>query len=197
MAHQSSVQAEEIERVDYFHIELFSHDVIFAEGAQAESFIDNDSRAMFQNVAEYFARYPETDRKRRGQRSFAPRRDEGFEIGAARKAIASRAGIVTLSTPGEMRGWVEGMSSQSMWGWANDSGDPQNPVCLHIYADGCVIGRVLANRYRADLEDAGLGSGRCAFRFTAPKGVDFSKSRIELRRASDGAALPCPAQCAA
>jgi hypothetical protein len=45
--------------------------------------------------------------------------------------------------------------------------------------------------------EAGLGFGRHAFRFEAPKGVDFSKVRIELRRASDGAPLPCPAQCAA
>jgi hypothetical protein len=89
------------------------------------------------------------------------------------------------------------MSSEGLWGWAQDSSDPQNPVCLHVYADDCVIGRVLANRFRPDLMEAGLGFGRHAFRFEAPKGVDFSKVRIELRRASDGAPLPCPAQCAA
>ncbi len=89
------------------------------------------------------------------------------------------------------------MNAGSMWGWAQDSGDPKNPVCLHVVADGCVIGRVLANRFRADLRDAGLGSGRCAFQFEAPKGVDFSRAHVELRRASDGAPLPCPAQDAA
>ncbi len=192
----SIFQAEAVERVDYFHIELFDHDVIFAEGAQAETFIDNNSRAMFQNVADYFALYPEGGRKRRTP-SFAPRRDEGFEIEAARQKIAARAGIVSPLTPGELRGWVEGLSSDALWGWAQDMGDLQNPVCLHVVADGCVIGRVLANRFRADLRDAGLGCGRHAFQFQAPKGVDLSKARIELRRASDRAALPCPAQCAA
>ncbi len=193
----SIVQAERAKRVDYFHIELSCHDVIFAEGAEAESFIDNDSRAMFQNVADYFALYPQAAGKRRKPPSFAPRRDEGFEIEAARKSIAARAGIVSVSAPGALRGWVEGMTSGSLWGWAQDSGDPQNPVCLHVLADGCVIGRVLANRFRADLKEAGLGYGRHAFQFEAPKGVDFSKARIELRRASDHATLPCPSQNAA
>ncbi len=189
-------QAENVERVDYFHIELFSHDVIFAEGAAAETFIDNDSRAMFQNVADYFALYPEAVSKRLTP-PFAPRRDEGFEIEAARQKIASRAGIVSTSAPGDLRGWVEGVSADALWGWALNSGDPQNPVSLHILADGCVIGRVLANRFRADLKEAGLGDGRHAFEFHPPKGVDFSRAHVELRRASDGAALPCPAQCAA
>ncbi len=189
-------QAEAVERVDYFHIELFSHDVIFAEGAPAETFIDNDSRAMFHNVADYFALYPDALGKRLTP-SFAPRRDEGFEIEAARQKIAARAGIVAAASQGELRGWVEGVTSDALWGWALDAGAPDAPVCLHVLADGCVIGRVLANRFRADLRDAGLGCGRHAFHFEAPKGVDFLRSRIELRRDCDGALLASPAQQAA
>ena len=40
----SIVQAEHVEEVEYFHIELETHDVIVAEGALSESFIDDDSR---------------------------------------------------------------------------------------------------------------------------------------------------------
>ena len=36
------------ERVDYHHIELARHDVILAEGAPAETFLDDDSRGIFQ-----------------------------------------------------------------------------------------------------------------------------------------------------
>jgi hypothetical protein len=36
--------------VDYIHIELDAHEVIFAEGAPAESFVDDHSRAMFDNI---------------------------------------------------------------------------------------------------------------------------------------------------
>ncbi len=192
----SITQAEKIERVDYFHIELFDHDVMFAEGALAESFIDNDSRAMFQNVGDFFEHYPESGKRR--AKSFAPRRDEGFEINAARQKIAARAGIATESrAPGAFRGWVEGVNAEGLWGWAQDEANPQNPVCLHVLADGCVIGRVLANRFRADLKEAGLGEGNCGFRFEAIKGVDFSKVQIDLRRAENGAPLACPRQCAA
>ena len=34
----SIVQAESVEQIEYFHIELDSHDVIIAEGAPSESF---------------------------------------------------------------------------------------------------------------------------------------------------------------
>jgi O-antigen biosynthesis protein len=42
----SIVQAESAERVEYFHVELDSHDVIIADGALAESFIDDESRTV-------------------------------------------------------------------------------------------------------------------------------------------------------
>ena len=54
----SIVQAERVEQVEYFHIELDTHDVIIAEGALSESFIDDDSRGMFHNAHEYRALYP-------------------------------------------------------------------------------------------------------------------------------------------
>ncbi len=46
-------QAENVERVEYFHIELDAHDVVFAEGAPAETYVDCDNRLMFANGAEY------------------------------------------------------------------------------------------------------------------------------------------------
>lgn len=46
------------ERFTYFHIEFETHAVVLAEGAPAESFVDsNDSRARFQNHAEFVALY--------------------------------------------------------------------------------------------------------------------------------------------
>ena len=50
----SIVHAERGE-VEYFHVELDSHDVIIAEGAFSETFIDDDSRGMFHNAQEYSA----------------------------------------------------------------------------------------------------------------------------------------------
>ena len=53
------MQAERVEKVEYFHIELETHDVIMAEGALSESFIDDDSRGMFHNAHEYATLYPD------------------------------------------------------------------------------------------------------------------------------------------
>jgi len=49
----SIVQVEEIDQVEYFHIELDTHDVILAEGALSETFVDDGSRGMFINAAEF------------------------------------------------------------------------------------------------------------------------------------------------
>ena len=53
----SIVQAEHVEKVEYFHIELETHDMIIAEGAFSETFIDDDSRGMFHNAHEYCELY--------------------------------------------------------------------------------------------------------------------------------------------
>jgi ELWxxDGT repeat protein len=57
-------QADRVERLEYFHIELDSHDVIFADGAPAETYVDCDNRNMFQNAGEFAALYPEDVRPR-------------------------------------------------------------------------------------------------------------------------------------
>lgn len=46
----SVVVAEEIKAPHYFHVELESHDVLLAEGAAAESWLDAGNRAMFANA---------------------------------------------------------------------------------------------------------------------------------------------------
>jgi hypothetical protein len=93
----SIVQAERVEAIEYFHIELDGHDVIVADGAPAESFIDDDSRSLFHNAHEYRALYP--DERAGPARYCAPRRDQGYEVERARAAIDRRAGIAVA---GEM-----------------------------------------------------------------------------------------------
>ncbi len=44
---------------DYYHIELENHELILANGTQAETFIDNVDREKFDNYAEYQALYGE------------------------------------------------------------------------------------------------------------------------------------------
>jgi glycosyltransferase involved in cell wall biosynthesis len=87
----SIFQAERVDRVDYFHIELDTHDIIVAEGALSESFVDDDSRGMFQNAHAFAALYP--DRPMQPARYCAPRIAFGAELEAARQRLAHWASI--------------------------------------------------------------------------------------------------------
>lgn len=44
--------------VEYFHIETQAHEIILAEGAPAETFVDNEARQRFDNAAEFATLYP-------------------------------------------------------------------------------------------------------------------------------------------
>ena len=186
----SIVQAERIDTIEYFHIELETHDVIVAEGALSESFIDDDSRGMFHNAHEYAVCYPETQTGR--MQYCAPRCEDGFEIEAARQRIALRAGQRTRDDEpgvGTLRGYVDLISRRHIAGWAQNTDHPEAPVCLDIYAGGQLIGQALANSYRKDLKQAGLGSGRHSFAFTPPEGLVLTPASVMIRRSLDGAVL--------
>ena len=84
------VQADAVERVEYFHIELDEHDLIVADGAPAETFVDCDNRLMFENGAEYAALYP--DDARPGWAFCLPRLEWGEEaLSEVRAALLWRA----------------------------------------------------------------------------------------------------------
>jgi hypothetical protein len=144
---------------------------------------------MFHNAHEYRALYPDADRV--AARYCAKRCADGYEVETARRGIDARAGLrpagseVTLA----LRGCVDVVSGGCIAGWAQNPAYPEASVCLDIIADGRLIGRTLANRYRDDLAHAGIGSGRHSFEFAPPPELAFAPSAIEVRRSSDGALL--------
>ena len=193
----SIMRAGRLDKVEYFHVELDSHDVIIAEGAPSESFVDDDSRGMFQNAHEFQRLYP--DAQACEAQYCAPRCRDGYEVEAVRRRIALRAGRRTKRTAqgiGPLRGYVDLVSPHHVEGWAQSLDHPEAPVLLDIFAAGQLIGRALANCYREDLEKAGLGSGRHGFAFTLPLGSAFAPAALEIRRSLDGAALNFSASCA-
>ncbi len=186
----SIVQAERVESVEYFHIELDSHDVLIAEGALSESFIDDNSRGMFHNAHEYRSLY--SDAAAGAAQYCAPRFDHGYEVEAACRRIALRAGLLRAADGpriGPLRGYVDAVGPRRIEGWAQHVDHPEAPVCLDIYADGRMIGQTLANMYRDDLQRAGLGSGCHGFSFVPPPGLAFAGAAVEVRRSLDGAIL--------
>jgi hypothetical protein len=186
----SIVQSEHVKKVQYFHIELESHDVLIAEGALAESFIDDDSRLMFHNADEYRTLYPEAAIE--VAQYCAPRLGGGYEVETVRRRIAQRADLLRIADEqwtGKLEGCVDNVGARGIVGWAQAIDHPEAPVCLDIYAGACLIGRVLANRYREDLAQAGVGNGCHGFVFTPPAGLVFTPETVEVRRSFDGAVL--------
>ena len=92
-----------VERIDYFHIELESHDLIIAEGALSETFVDDDSSMMFHNALEYFERYP--DAACMPAVYCAPRVTHGYALEAIRKRLAERAGLNAIPPDVPLRGY--------------------------------------------------------------------------------------------
>src|SRR5262249_18154090 len=125
----SVYQADAVEAVEYFHLELASHDVILAEGAVAETYIDDDNRGLFHNAHEYWAAHP--DEVRAPARYCAPRHEAGFEVERARRLLAERAGIeAPAETAAEtrLRGHVDAIGKHEIIGWALDEAACDAPV---------------------------------------------------------------------
>ncbi len=161
-------QTEPTAVVEYFHLELDTHDVIMAEGAAAETFVDDDSRGMFQNAAEFHARYPGTPRE--PARFCAPRVEDGEELEAIRRRIAAPKGSQE-AVASRLSGLLEVAERGRIAGWAWDPGAPATPLTLRILDNEVAIAEVVADAYRGDLEHTGIGDGRHSFELIVPGGL--------------------------
>ncbi|MCX2561550.1 Hint domain-containing protein [Acetobacter farinalis] len=177
---RSIVQAKAMDEVAYFHIELESHDVIFANGAQSETFVDDGSRSMFHNAADYARLYP--DAVQEPVIYYAPRIEEGARLDAIRKTLNVLAGRKTLGT-GPLEGYLDSVTRTRLAGWARNP-ETRKPVRLQVLDRGVVLGEVLADQPRADLGRA------CGFVFDVPGGLSpLERHVLEVRRVEDHVAL--------
>lgn len=173
------------EHLTYYHIELDNHDLVLAEGAASETFIDAQSRDAFDNVNEFYALYGEAV-------TVSPavaRVEEGYMLEAIRRRLGAIAGIENgKAQPGRLHHNIERLVAGTIEGWVYDTDHPEAAVEIEAVVDGEVVGQAIANRYRADLEYAGLAGGRCGFTMTMPASV-ISLDDVTFRRACDGALL--------
>jgi hypothetical protein len=88
---RSVTRVSAVERVDYVHIELNQHEAILAEGAPSETFVDDESRRLFDNASEYAVLYPDQDRANAPQWC-APRVTEGYALERLRRRHALLCG---------------------------------------------------------------------------------------------------------
>jgi hypothetical protein len=178
--------------IEYFQIELDTHDCIIAEGAWSETFADGPGlRGQYDNAAEYDALYP-NEPPPESLNLCAPRPESGPPLEAALRPVVARA--ASLASPGPLEGYVERASAWKIEGWAFDYANPDLPVCLEIFAGDEMLGTVLAHNHRPDLRQAGKGRGACAFRFALPKRLPDALPPLRIRRAGDGAELPLSAE---
>ncbi|MGP0105015.1 cadherin-like domain-containing protein [Rhodoblastus sp.] len=176
------VQKAPGEDIHYFHIELDSHDVLIAEGALSESFVDDDSRGIFQNASTFAALYPRAARQEAAY--CAPRVDDGFALDRLRRRLAERAGLAYPAATdfGMLLGVVEHCDHAGVSGWALNTAYRNAPVCLDVIVDGALIGYAYAEAAREK------GGRRFNLRF-APALDPSRPHEIELRRSADGARL--------
>ena len=176
----SIIQVEDVASVEYFHIELEAHDVIVAEGAFVESFVDDDSRMMFHNAMEYFRLYPNEGRV--PALFCAPRIEDGFGLEAIRRRLQGRARRLAAdgtAPAARIEGHLDLVRHDLIEGWAFDRTTPAAAATVVILANGAEIARLVADRYRDDLAAAGIGDGCHAFSLAVPGGLS-SDTRLAI-----------------
>ncbi|WP_215763285.1 Hint domain-containing protein [Acetobacter sp. P1H12_c] len=174
----SILQAESIDQVTYFHIELETHDILLAEGAPSESFVDDDSRNMFHNAIEFKKLYP--DAAPLPAVYCAPRIEEGPVLEAIRTRLNAEAGIIPVRmSAGIAEGYLDEVTRTVIRGWARNSRSSE-PMRLSLYDNGIAIGEVVADCPRPD-----VGSD-CGFCFVVPGGLTpHMRHVIEIAQADD------------
>ena len=188
-------------RLDYFSLDLGSHDCVIADGTWVESFADcpdgtpYGSRGAFHNLESFYALYP--DRPPAEEMVLcAPRPERGAALEAVLLPMVARASEGLL--PGKLQGFIEAVVKEwHVEGWAHDPDHPDLPVLLNVFLGDKQIGSTLAHAARADLNKAGMGQGRCAFRFPSPVRLRPElQPTLRVVRAVDGANLPLCRPCA-
>ncbi|MDR3522013.1 MAG: Hint domain-containing protein [Acidocella sp.] len=177
--------------ISYINIELAAHDVIFAEGAAVETFVDCDSRMMFYNAAEFAQLYPHDESP--SWAFCAPRVESGPTLRRIWRSLAARAGVVlapeAATVAGNLIGYIDDLEAERIYGWAWMPEFPHEPVELEILDGDGVIAHVIADRFRPDLVKAGIGDGRHGFEVIFAGGLSAAPHEIHVRQAGGGAAL--------
>ncbi|MFS8371626.1 Hint domain-containing protein, partial [Acetobacter indonesiensis] len=150
-------QEHNVPVIEYIHVELETHDIIIAEGAPSETFVDDGSRGMFHNAHEYGELYPDAEPV--APRYCAPRVEDGEALEIIRRSLASSEQGAATSV--EL--YVDKVSRSRILGWAWDPTQPAGRLRLKICVNGVVLCYALADQYRADLKAAGKGDGFHAF----------------------------------
>lgn len=97
------VQEEPAGRLRYFHVELDAHDILLAEGAPAESWLDCGNRSQFDNGGLVVRLHPDFGRRTEEEGACAAMVTEGPRLAALRMRLAARRGARLVERAARMR----------------------------------------------------------------------------------------------
>jgi MoaA/NifB/PqqE/SkfB family radical SAM enzyme len=83
-------------------------------------------------------------------------------------------------------GYVDGVTNESVYGWAWDPLVPDEEIKIDVFQDGKLINSGFANHYRPDLEKEGIGDGRHGFYIQLQPDLRSKQTSIEVRFAQSG-----------
>jgi hypothetical protein len=87
----TTIRQEKVASIEYFHIELESHDILLAEGLPAETYLDAGDRSSFENGGGPVALYPDFARYAWDARACADLKVIGAEVERVRAQLATQA----------------------------------------------------------------------------------------------------------
>jgi hypothetical protein len=90
----ASIAQEPRDRVCYWHVELPAHDVVFAEGLPAESYLDTGNRGAFTNGSPAVQLHADFALRVWASEACAPLALDGPEVAATRSLLLARAGVL-------------------------------------------------------------------------------------------------------
>ena len=154
-----------IAAVSYIHVELETPDAILAEGAPSETFVDCDSRGLFENAAEFAVLCPGYAAPT--WQFAAPRIEEGWLLEAIRDGLPGPKAARNARRQSLL--WhIDQQSENRIEGWVCHRGGIGSAVGFEVLRGDDRIACGVANRYRVDLDRADLRQGACAFSLELP-----------------------------
>ena len=107
--------------------------------------------------------------------------------GCAPKPAAEADKAAAPAAAGPVIGKLERIENGVLQGWMVDAAGAE-AVEAEVLVDGEVVGRVVANRYRGDLDQAGIAGGRGGFTIALPASAERLE-QVTVRRVLDGQVL--------
>lgn len=170
--------------VTYLHLQLDSHDLLITEGALTESYLTgNEERGLLFDGSG-------ADPNKSPGTSCHTRLEYGHELAAIRRDLGLRkpgCAPAEIRLRGNLERAVLHDGMLRIEGWAIDEAAPDSPLTLDVMVEETQCGRVIANQWRPDLDQAGLGGGSCGFTATLPWRHTAMNGRLTIRAAMDQA----------